>query len=122
MPTSREHSDSGYSYYDYFENFYYNGVGYYTTKTSFKTLQNFADNRRYTISVRPVFEKGTQYGAWSSSLMKTTHKSSYTNYSLPSYTTQAKNNVIKNLKNANTKVPELFDYSKTFLSLILESI
>lgn len=112
LPTSREHSDSGYSYYDYFENFYYDGVGYYTTKTSFKTLQNFADNRRYTISVRPVFEKGTQYGAWSSSLKKTTHKSSYTNYSLPSYTTQAKNNVIKNLKNANTKVPELFDYSK----------
>lgn len=112
LPTSREHSDSGYSYYDYFENFYYNGVGYYTTKTSFKTLQNFADNRRYTVSVRPVFEKGTQYGAWSSSLKKTTHKSSYTNYSLPSYTTQAKNNVIKNLKNANTKVPELFDYSK----------
>ena len=112
LPTSKDSINNGYSYYDYFENFYYNGVGYYTTQTSFKTLQNFADNRRYTISVRPVFENRTRHGDWNSSLKKTTHKSSYTNYSVPSYTTQNKNNAIKNLKRANSKVPALFGYSK----------
>lgn len=97
--------------YDYYENFYYNGVGYYTTDTSLKTLQNFPDDRRFTISVRPVFENKTQRANWKhSNVIRTANKTNYTAYNYNGLD-KVKTNAINNLKQAPVQVPKLFGYN-----------
>lgn len=97
--------------YDYYENFYYDGVGYYTTDTSLKTLQNFPDDRRFTISVRPVFENKTQRANWKhSNVIRTANKTNYT-----AYACDGVNNIqvtaVNDLKQAPVQVPKLFGYN-----------
>lgn len=97
--------------YDYYENFYYDGVGYYTTDTSLKTLQNFPDDRRFTISVRPVFENKTQHGNWKNSdIIRTTNKTNYSFYSCDGVD-EIQVTAINDLKQAPVQVPKLFGYN-----------
>ena len=92
--------------YDYYENFYYDGVGYYTTNNYFKTLTNMPDDRRFTISVRPVFENGTVAGDWiHSDIIRTKHKY-YSSYGLVNQVDKnIKTSVINILKQATKEIP-----------------
>lgn len=97
--------------YDYYENFYYDGVGYYTTDTSLKTLQNFPDDRRFTISVRPVFENKTQRTNWKhSNVIRTANKTNYSFYSCDGVD-EIQVTAINDLKQAPVQVPKLFGYN-----------
>lgn len=97
--------------YDYYENFYYNGVGYYTTNTSLKTLQNFPDDRRFTVSVRPVFENKTQHSNWkNSNIIRTANKTNYSSYSCDGVD-DIQVTAINDLKQAPVQVPKLFGYN-----------
>lgn len=96
--------------YDYYENFYYDGVGYYTKNNSFATLQNFPDDRRFTISVRPVFENGSLYGDWqNSNIIRTEHKTTYSFYDDvnridAAQKTNIKQTLVNSLKEAPTRL------------------
>lgn len=97
--------------YDYYENFYYDGIGYYTTGTSLKTLQNFPDDRRFTISVRPVFENKTQRANWKhSNVIRTANKTNYSSYSCDGVD-EIQVTAINDLKQAPVQVPKLFGYN-----------
>ena len=104
--------------YDYYENFYYDGVGYYTKNNSFATLQNFPDDRRFTISVRPVFENGSLYGDWqNSNIIRTEHKTTYSFYDDVNRIDAAqKTNIKQTLVNSLKEAPTRLKNPNTLLS------